>query len=201
MAKARVMVLDAFAKRGVGAEIGVFKGRFSRMLLKHTKPKKLYLIDPWENFDDPGLADAWYHKSAENDMEAHYTRVTERFSGEIEAGQVSILRGKTVDVADEIADQSLDYVYIDGDHRFEAVAADLEVAAQKIMPGGLIALDDHHLRGWWGDGVVRAACEFLGKYSATMQIHTCIDRQLIIKRRVISQEDEAVREAAKLAAA
>lgn len=34
-------------KGGVGAEIGVQKGFFSHVLLKHIQPTKLHLMDPW----------------------------------------------------------------------------------------------------------------------------------------------------------
>jgi hypothetical protein len=34
-------------KNGIGAELGVFKGQFSPMLMRYAKPKELHLIDPW----------------------------------------------------------------------------------------------------------------------------------------------------------
>jgi hypothetical protein len=34
-------------KGGIGAEIGVFTGLFSTVLLEIARPKKIYFVDPW----------------------------------------------------------------------------------------------------------------------------------------------------------
>ena len=48
----RIAVLEKYIpKGGIGVELGVFKGRFSEVLLKNTKPKLLYLIDPWFQYE------------------------------------------------------------------------------------------------------------------------------------------------------
>ena len=43
----RLKLLKKMPKHAVCAEIGVWKGTFSKHILKATKPKKLHLIDPW----------------------------------------------------------------------------------------------------------------------------------------------------------
>ena len=43
----RPFIEQYLPKNGIGAELGVFKGVFSSVLLETTKPKKLHLIDPW----------------------------------------------------------------------------------------------------------------------------------------------------------
>jgi hypothetical protein len=42
----RKTVLNQLPKNAVGAEIGVFRGDFSRHIVDYVKPKKLYLVDP-----------------------------------------------------------------------------------------------------------------------------------------------------------
>lgn len=182
MARSRGGVLRAIPSNAVGAEIGVFRGRFSKLLLRKTTPKKLYLIDPWGNQDDPGLDKSWYGKNDKNDMEAMYHMVLERFSEEAKTGQVEIIRSRSIDAASAIPDGSLDFVYIDGDHRYEGVSVDLEISYGKTKPGSLIVLDDHHLGGWWGNGVVRAASEFLGKHANEVYVYECGNGQLLLKR-------------------
>jgi len=58
-------------------------------------------------------------------------------------------------------DASFDWIYVDGNHLYEYVRADLERYDPKVKPGGLIAGDDYGVRGWWDDGVTRAVDEFV----------------------------------------
>jgi len=43
----RRWILDYVPEGTIGAEVGVFRGHFSELILRRQKPKKLYLIDPW----------------------------------------------------------------------------------------------------------------------------------------------------------
>jgi cephalosporin hydroxylase len=42
----------------------------------------------------------------------------------------------------QLADQKLDFLFIDGDHTFEGVAADFQLFAPLVRPGGIIAFHD-----------------------------------------------------------
>jgi hypothetical protein len=44
---ARMNLVDLLPKQAVGAEVGVFTGLFSTLLLKATRPKKIHFVDPW----------------------------------------------------------------------------------------------------------------------------------------------------------
>ncbi|TQV68798.1 class I SAM-dependent methyltransferase [Aliiroseovarius halocynthiae] len=167
---------------GMGAEIGVFKGEFSAELLREVGVKKLFMIDPWENFDDPGLKSSWYHSSAKNNMIDIYKHVKEEFAAETASGQATIIRGGFEDACAEIADDELDFAYIDGDHRFEAVLHDLTLAAPKVKTGGFLIVDDYSVTGWWRDGVVAAMSTFLGRNPNNWMIVRCVGHQVAIKR-------------------
>jgi len=73
---------------------------------------------------------------------------------------VSIIRKKTVQLGDDdIAPESLDWVYIDGCHEYEAVLADLRFFLTRVKRGGLICGDDYDDKHY---GMVnRAVAEFL----------------------------------------
>ncbi|MDH3475776.1 MAG: class I SAM-dependent methyltransferase [Rhodospirillales bacterium] len=180
--KARTIVLRQFGTGKIGAEIGVFKGDFSRQILDQAKPAKLYLIDPWENIYDPGLSKSWYAAGSPNDMPSLYDAVQKRFEPEIAAGQVELCRGFSADAMARFDDNSLDFAYVDGDHRFEGVSADLELAFAKVRPGGVIAADDHKLGGWWADGVVRALNEFAGRHASGVQIVYAHFSQIVLRK-------------------
>lgn len=82
--------------------------------------------------------------------------------------QVRVHVGSTLSVADGFEDASLDLVFIDSDHRYEQVAADIRAWLPKVKPGGLLCGHDYR-RPWrhlWGhdrSGVKRAVDEILGK--------------------------------------
>jgi hypothetical protein len=158
----RRRLLSSLPKRGIGAEVGTWKGDFSAQILKQSKPKLLYLIDPWAHRDDPGYEGAWYggRVAGQAGMDAIHRSVQERFEKQVRRGQVVILRKSSLEAAASLADQPLDWVYIDGDHTYEAVKADLEAFRRVVRPGGVIAGDDYGVEGWWSDGVTKAVDEF-----------------------------------------
>jgi len=71
------------------------------------------------------------------------------------------MRETSADAARKFQDASLDWIYIDGDHRYEAVKNDLDKYFPKVKPGGFIICDDYHYAGHWEDGVTKAVDEFM----------------------------------------
>ena len=53
-----------------------------------------------------------------------------------------IFRGVSVDAANHLKDNSVDFIFVDGDHTRAAVFQDLNVLYPKLRPGGIIAGDD-----------------------------------------------------------
>ena len=45
-------------KNAICAEIGVWRGDFTKYILKKTKPEKIHLIDPW--LYQPNFKNAWF---------------------------------------------------------------------------------------------------------------------------------------------
>jgi hypothetical protein len=179
----RRRLLAQFPKRGLGAEIGTWKGDFATRLLVSTRPSRLHLIDPWEYRDEPAYTSALFGGHRDDghaEMEAIYDSVLERFSAEIERGQVLVRRSRSGAAAAEFDANALDWVYIDGDHTYEAVKADLEAYYRVIKPGGLLAGDDYGLPGWWQDGVTRAVDEFAA--SGRCEGPTIIGSQFLFRK-------------------
>lgn len=189
MKRTRESVLEQFKPRGRGAEIGVFMGGFSQKILNEVKPSKLYLIDPWVNFDDPGLDKSWYKEGSDFDMDEIHDKIADKYAKRITNGQVEMLRGTAEAMLPKIADDSLDFVYIDGDHRYEAVKKDITLSWPKLVEGGVMAVDDHVTGYWWQDGVVRAVNEFLGDNARTAQIIACDENQVVIRKHAPVPDD------------
>lgn len=179
----RDRVIGYLPKQAIGAEIGVWQGDFSARLLAGADPSLLHLIDPWQQVNDTEHANSLYGRSSQQDMDTIHARVCERFAQPVAEGRVQIHRKSSEAVLTAMAPDSLDYIYIDGDHAYEGVRSDIELAHRVVRPGGLICLDDHYLGKWWGDGVVRAVNEFLGRYPEALQLAFVLDGQVMIRRR------------------
>jgi hypothetical protein len=50
----------------------------------------------------------------------------------------------SLDAAREIKDNSLDFVYIDGEHSYVYVMLDIIVWNRKVKPGGIVSGHDYH---------------------------------------------------------
>lgn len=160
-------MLSGMPKHSVCAEVGTFEGDFAAAILDIVEPRTLHLIDPWQHRDEPDYARAMYgggRDGGQARLDDIHSGVVERFAAQLSAGQVVIHRESSASVLDTFADASLDWIYVDGDHLYAAVVADLELAFAKVKPGGFIACDDYGIEGWWDDGVTRAVHEFLPRY-------------------------------------
>jgi len=119
------------------AEIGVFRGDYSVEILAHCPTvQAYYMVDPWRHLND------WNKPANVSDMTfaRYYLWVQARTAQW--SHRVHILRGRTVDVIDQIADHSLDFVYIDGDHTLRGITIDLIRTYAKVRDGGWIGGDD-----------------------------------------------------------
>jgi hypothetical protein len=170
-AQRRLFLLEMLPPASVGAEIGVHQGDFSRVILDVVAPSMLHLIDPWKYEPSSTYERALYGGRAENgqaEMDARYESVLDRFDTEIKAGQVTVHRGQSAEVLGALPDESLDWVYIDGNHLYEFVARDLELSLRKTRPGGLVTGDDYAEGGWWQGGVKRAVDELAASGTARL---------------------------------
>lgn len=159
----RRRLLWLLPKGGTCVEIGSWRGDNAARLLASRRPQKMYLVDPWEYREEEKYNDAWFGaagRSGQQDMDAIYESVIARFRPNIDSGQLVVKRMRSIDAASSFADDSLDWVYVDGDHSYEGVKDDLEAYYRAVKPGGFLAGDDYEGPGWWGDGVKRAVDEF-----------------------------------------
>jgi hypothetical protein len=137
-----VQLLRIVAPRHV-AEVGVYRGDFAARLLDAVEGiRRYYLIDPWRHLED-------WNKPANkaDDVFERYYRETLDKTAAHEDRRV-VLRGRTTEVADQIADGSLDFAYVDGDHTLRGITIDLHRIYPKVRDGGLIGGDDFTRSIW-----------------------------------------------------
>jgi Methyltransferase domain len=163
-ADSRDFLLDLLPNNSIGVEIGVHRGDFSAQILRRVRPQKLYLVDPWRHESDGIYKEAWYGglvQGGQAAMDERYRQVLARFKTQIDSGTIVVHRGLSNTVVSGFADGSLDWIYIDGNHRYEFVKKDLDLYFPKVKSNGLIAGDDYANAGWWENGVTRAVDEFV----------------------------------------
>ena len=160
----RDFLLKMLPQGSVGAEIGVDKGAFSASILRIVRPKELHLIDPWKHEESDVYRTARYGgmvQGQQAEMDDRYEAVRARFASEIRSGQVTIHRSTSADALSRLPADFLDWVYIDGNHLYDFVKADLELSFERTKPGGYITGDDYREGGWWQGGVKKAVDEFI----------------------------------------
>jgi hypothetical protein len=122
----------------IGAEIGVQKGEHAAEILS-CWPGQLILVDAWLHYDHEAYVDLANVPQSVHDL---YFEICNAALKEFHE-RVSILRMFSHEAAVQILDGSLDFVYIDADHRYDAVVIDLNLWYPKVRSGGIIAGHDY----------------------------------------------------------
>ncbi|QGM22381.1 hypothetical protein GJ672_09030 [Spiribacter sp. 2438] len=130
----RMYVLRKMPKGSVCAEIGVWKGQFSRSILDVTDPKELHLVDPWAFQDEyPDRMYGGKEAKGQKDMDDIFEAVKTAFA---EDEAVHVHRGSSKDVLISFEDETFDWIYVDGNHYYGYVLEDLRLSYEKIKKGG-----------------------------------------------------------------
>lgn len=155
----RLDLLDAMPQGGIVAEVGVQRGDFAEEILSRCAPRLLLLIDAWQHVPDGSYA---IDKSnvSQDEHDRFYAVVCARFSAEIAAGTVIVLRGPSEVVLPQLPDRWLDWIYLDGDHTLDAMRRDLASCDRIVKGTGFIAGHDYVENDAAGFGVVPAVAEF-----------------------------------------
>ena len=118
------------------AEIGVYKGEYTEVLAKAGL--EVVGIDPW----DEAVEYPYYNgKSNPQAIEdENYATAKKRLEGYPNA---YLIKRTSMDAVELCEDESLDAVYIDGNHSFKYVAEDIASWAKKVKKGGFVCGHDY----------------------------------------------------------
>jgi len=143
---------------GVLVELGAWKGRSSAFLVVEAKNKskdiQLHIVDTWLGSGEhtAGMTDGLYEKFISN-----MTPLNEHYQAHrMTTDEASLL----------FEDNSLDAVFIDANHAYEAVKKDIQNWMPKVRKGGILAGHDY-IETW--PGVVQAVNEVLEGFSTMEQ--------------------------------
>jgi len=130
-------------------EVGVYTGIVSAAVLRAFPKLHLYMVDPWEWFGDAGP----YAMS--------FRMLDAIARTEFAAKRRTLMRQKSLEAARLFGKRELDVVYLDGDHTYKSVRADIKAWWPRVRIGGLLCGHDYdghpipHLKG-----IRRAVDEF-----------------------------------------
>ena len=119
-----------------GVEIGTEQGLYAEILCKANPNLHLYCVDPWIIYD----SNLGYHPAiTEQQVDIFYQEAVER----LRPYNVTFIRKLSMEAVVQFPDDSLDFVYIDGNHRLEYVVNDLVKWTKKVRPGGIVSRHDY----------------------------------------------------------
>lgn len=129
------MMADLGYRRGV--EIGTHRGVSAKMWCKANPEMHLTCIDPYSPYKA---------RPSQDKQNTYYASAVKR----LKPFNATIIRDTSMNALAEFEDASIDFVFIDGDHRFDPVAMDLICWSRKVCQGGMVMLHDYFAFGQSG---------------------------------------------------
>lgn len=124
----------------LGAEVGVWSGDNAQSILRKTSWVTLYLVDEWKA--KPHTMKALGDQDAFDEARRKCAERMKPF-----AHRSKELHLPSTEAASKFTEGVLDFVYIDADHVYESVKADIEAWLPKVNRQGFIAGHDYNGRG------------------------------------------------------
>lgn len=117
----------------IGAEVGVERGVYSEILCRANPKLSLFLVDPWKAYRG-------YREHVSQKKLDGFVEITK---DKLKDFNVHIVRKFSLDAVKDFENESLDFVYIDANHEFSHVVADICAWVPKVREGGIVAGHDY----------------------------------------------------------
>jgi len=151
----------------LGLEIGVWQGWYTMHMIKRTNMHVIG-VDPWigtESYEDLDQSDSNFNPFEQGPdgfkwQEARYHSTISFLSQNAPLNRWSIFRSYSNDLSNFIGNDSLDFVYIDGEHTYDAVSNDIDVWWPKLKENGILSGHDYNDVN---PGTIKAVDEFSTK--------------------------------------
>lgn len=115
-----------------GVELGVYKGKYSEILMDKIPGLDLTAIDAWKTYKG-------YKDYEVTDLETEALRQAKERA---EKKGFKIMQEWSVEASRQFEDESLDFIFIDCNHDFAHVVEDLAAWSPKVKKGGIISGHD-----------------------------------------------------------
>ena len=148
----------------IGVEIGVASGDYSETLCKEIPGLKLYCIDLWQPYK--GYED--YQRVST------FNKMLETAKKRLSKYDCHFIQKYSIEASQSFVDNSLDFVYIDANHKYSFVKEDLENWTKKVNFDGIVAGHDYRTPN---TGVKEAVDEFVMEHD--LKLHLTDDEEPI----------------------
>lgn len=158
----RTEILPLLPKNAVVAEVGVALGDYSEEFFRKCDVKHFIAIDLFDLEKYPGMWHGRVGKELAGLSHIEYYR--KRFADHIQSGKMLTLVGPSVESLETLQDRSVDVFYVDANHSYAAVSAELAAIRRKITPDGIIVMNDYTMYDYVTGtpyGVIQATNEFM----------------------------------------
>lgn len=144
--------IQMLAERGakIGAEIGTDHGQYAQQLCEGIPGLRLDCVDPWKAYTEGKEA------HTQEEMDQIYEEAGER----LKSYDVGFLRMDSMDALEAVSDNTLDFVFIDGNHSYENTFEDITEWTKKVKPGGIVAGHDYKVDKERNYGVIEAVQKY-----------------------------------------
>ncbi len=114
-----------------GCEVGVLSGKHAKKMLDQNPNLHLHLVDSYKFYS--GIP------KRQNDVARYLPEMRERLKGYNCTEHIEY----SMDAVRKFKDKSLDFVYIDSNHRFDFIMQDLIEWSKKVRIGGIVSGHDY----------------------------------------------------------
>lgn len=161
----RLDLAKEFADEGykVGVEVGVERGHYSKVLLVENPKLHLYCVDAWAAYD------GYREHVPQERLDGFYLETDARLNS-VAPGRYTLIREYSLKAAQSFEEESLDFVYLDANHTYDDVTADLEAWAPKVRPGGIVSGHDYCHRSSLNYGVIEAVDDYAAHHGVSLFI-------------------------------
>lgn len=155
-----------------GAEVGVFTGALSSLLLQARPQLTLFMVDNWLGSDEQPAAYVtcgdWHAQQTRQAQASYRGRAlgAVKFAG----ARAQICHQGSIAAAAAMEPGVLDFVFIDADHSYEGCAADIEAWRSRLRGGGLLCGHDYDHPVRTGFGVKRAVDEACARHGWALEL-------------------------------
>ena len=165
-----------FAKLGykVGCEVGVWTGKNAVQMFEHIPGLKLFLVDPYKDYARARK------KRGDNRL---FRRVKHRAHRRTRGKHRQFIEMFSEDAVRKFDDESLDFVYIDGNHSYDYVMLDIILWERKVKKGGIISGHDYYNSGKVKVRVKDAVNDYIRSHSINPWYITDIKSEATIVKR------------------
>lgn len=162
--KGLVPYIKRHGEKLVGIEIGTCRAESTYYFLdKCPNIEKLFTIDPYKAYDD------WNGEITQETVD-RFQEIAKKNLKKF-GDRVRMIRETSIEAANNFTDTFVDFIFVDGDHSYEATLADCEAYYPFLKKGGIFCGHDYQTL----ENVKRAVDDFRTKHKITAPINLSLN--------------------------